>query len=155
MLVVLGQDDDLKAGRAKERREGTEEKNARGRMCWKMKRSGGVSLARAATSIIFVATKVLLRQNYVCRDKHNKIVCRDKNLSRQTRQNYVCRDNYLSRQKYVCRDKQSFVATKDVFCVCRNNKKIVARKTILVAAPASDSGMLGKNGNRRGEGNAW
>ena len=61
MLVVLGQDDDLKAGRAKERREGTEEKNARGRMCWKMKRSGGVSLARAATSIIFVATKVLLQ----------------------------------------------------------------------------------------------
>ena len=30
--------------------------------------SGVVALARAATSIIFVATKVLLRQNYVCCD---------------------------------------------------------------------------------------
>ena len=47
-----------------------------------------LSLAGAATSIIFVATKVLSRQSRVCRDK----------------------TRLLSRQKYACREK-CFVAT--------------------------------------------
>ena len=83
-------------------------------------------MAGAATSIIFVATKVLLRQTRICREnvfvetKH--VCCRDKSMLAERklllRQNYVCRDKiFLSRQKQtrVCRDKHTFVATRDVF----------------------------------------
>ena len=66
-----------------------------------------VSLAGAATSIIFVTTK--------------HVFCRYKSMLVATkvcfsRQNY-CRDKimFLSRQMF-CRDKHTFVATKDVFC---------------------------------------
>ena len=69
-----------------------------------------VSLARAATGIVFVATTV---------------------LSRQTR---VCHDKYLSPQTFR-RDKHNFVATKDVFC--RDKYVFVATEMILVAAPAN------------------
>ena len=90
-----------------------------------------MSLAGAATSIIFVETK-----HVYCRDKsmlaatklclsQQACFCRDKYLSRQK---YVCdtclsrqiflvtkvclsRQKYLSRPKYVCRDKHTFVAT--------------------------------------------
>ena len=48
---------------------------------------GGVSLAGAATSIIFVAKNVLSQQAYFCTK--------------------LC----LSRQKYACHDKFMFVAT--------------------------------------------
>ena len=72
---------------------------------------GGGRLAEAATSIIFVATKVFT--------KH--VICREKNMLVATK---LC----LSRQTF-CRNKHNFVATKDVF---------VATKMILVAAPASD-----------------
>ena len=71
-------------------------------------RLGGISLAAAAASIIFVATSLLLktsfvatqvglsRQNYVCRGK--SFVATKIRFSRQN----IC----LSRQKYVCRDKK-------------------------------------------------
>ena len=58
----------------------------------------GLSLAETATSIIFVATKVLSRQIFVAT-----------NIT-------------LSRQKF-CRDKHTFVATKHVFC--RNKSMLV------------------------------
>jgi len=159
VLVVLGQDDDLKAGRAKERREGTDERNAGGRKCWKMKRSGGVSLASTATNIIFCCDKKFC---HVCRDKtlllsRLKFSCRGNTfvatklcLSQHTRQNCLSRQpfvatnttklclsrqlfvvtNVLSRQNYVCLDKHSFVATKDVFCVCRDKHVFVATKLL-------------------------
>ena len=50
----------------------------------------------------------------------------------------------LSQQIRVCRDKQTFVATKDVFCRDKHmfdtqSKTFVATKIMLVAAPANDS----------------
>ena len=84
-----------------------------------------LSLAGAATSIIFVAQKV-----YMCRQK---FICVTKNLylSRQTR---ACRDKtrLVSRQKYPCRDK-TFVATKDKYlswqkCFVATNYMLVATK---------------------------
>ena len=66
---------------------------------------------------VFVATKVLLWQNYVCRDNV------------WSRQNYVCHDKRW--EAHVCHDKtllqQNFVATK----------------MILVAVAASDRGRTG------------
>ena len=83
-----------------------------------------------STKHVFVAKKqqkttttCLSQQAYFCRDKRCV-------LSRQTR---VCRDKS---KLYVCRDKHTFVATKDYFCL---DKKIVATKIILVAAPANDT----------------
>ena len=100
--------------------------------------AGIVSLAGAATSIIFVATNTsfvptnvwLLRQNYVCRHKiFLSRVFRDKTfvatsilLSRpktcfvatKLLRNDATKVS-LSRQKYVCHDKRS-VATKHSFC---------------------------------------
>ena len=72
-----------------------------------MKHPPILSLAEAATSIIFVATNVLSRKTRVCRDK--SMLAAAKRLSRQ---NYACRDKvFLSRQN-VYRDKDMFVATK-------------------------------------------
>ena len=87
-----------------------------------------LSLAEAATSIIFVATNTcLLRQNKLVTTKHT---------SRQ----------FLLLRQNLCRNKHTFVATKDVFCrdkhvfaayhFCRH-KTFVATKMILVAAPAN------------------
>ena len=75
-------------------------------------------MARAATSMIFVATK----QTRVCRDK----------------------TRLLSRQKF-CPDKHTFVAIKDVyvFVAIKDVYVFVAIKMILVAAPANDRGMVG------------
>ena len=72
-------------------------------------RTSRPSLAEAATSLIFVGTKVC-----VCRDKTRLL----------SRQKYACRDKIvcLSRQMF-CDDKHTFVATK----------------IILVAAPAKDA----------------
>ena len=119
-------------------------------------RKGCVSLTGAATCIIFVATKVLLRQTRVCRDKTRLF----------SRQKYAYRDKHifvattlLSRQK-ICRDKLIFVATNTSFvatkiclvtntCVSRQkyfvttniilsrDERFVAA-SILVAAPAND-----------------
>ena len=102
-----------------------------------------LSLAGAATSSIFVVTKVcLLRQTCVCRDKTRLL----------SRQKYACRNKAfvstktgLSRQTQVCRDV--FVATntclsRHMFC---RDKRFVARKMILVAAPANDREQARKN----------
>ena len=112
--------------------------------------------------IMFVATKVLSRQAYVCHDKRLVLsretrVCCDKRMLVATKlllsQNYVFGDKYFSLQTF-CRDriyffatifsqqnlfddKHTFVATKDVFCVC-HDKTFVATKMILVAAPTND-----------------
>ena len=60
----------------------------------------GLSLAGAATSIIFFATKV------VCHDKTRLL----------SRQKYACRDKHiLSRLAYFCREKHVFVASKIFF----------------------------------------
>ena len=60
---------------------------------------------------VFVATqfcrykrRVLSQQTRICRDKSKLVAIR-----LLLRQNYVCRDKYLSGQK-LCRDKHSFVA---------------------------------------------
>ena len=69
------------------------------------------SLAGAATSIIFVMTKVSLRQTCVCCDKHTFVTTKD----------VFCHKN-------ICRDKHSFVVTKVVM-----TKHIFCRdKSILV-----------------------
>ena len=170
MLVVLGQDDDLKAGRAKERREGTDERNAGGRKCWKMKRSfvaTKVCLPRkhfCCDKIMFVATHTtkLFVETIICRDKHDKImfvettICRDKHDKIMFVETTICRDKHfvetklcLSRQAFFCRDKRRVLCLSRQTRICRN-KTVVARKTILVAALANDSGVLGKDGNRRG-----
>ena len=70
-------------------------------------------LAGAATSIIFVATKVIATNTFVA-TKH--VFCRDKSMFLATK--------LLSRQAYFCLDKRR---------VCRD------RKMILVAAPANDT----------------
>ena len=66
----------------------------------------------------FVATTVLLRQAYFCRDK----------------------TRLLSRQTGVCREKHVFVATKRIFVVVPANDKhvFVATKRIFVVVPAND-----------------
>ena len=61
-----------------------------------------LSLAGAATSIIFVETNVLSRQARVCSDKS------------------------MLPQQNVCGDKHTFVATKDVFC--RGKHVFVSKK---------------------------
>ena len=72
-----------------------------------------LSLAGAATSIIFVVTKVLWRQNYVCR---NKIIVCDWQI--------------------VCdKSEQKLFVTKNNNC---HDNFFVATKMILVAAPTSD-----------------
>ena len=87
--------------------------------------SPSLSLAGEATSIIFVATNVLSRQNTsfvatkVCLSLQN-YVCRDKRVftfvASHWRSHFA--NTCLSRQKYACHDKR-FVATnpktKDVF----------------------------------------
>ena len=122
----------------------------------------GISLAGAATSIIFVAIKVLSRQPCVC-------VCRDKTRL-LSRQKYACRDKimfvaantctFVSTKGVflrVCRDKSKLVATKIMFVAtnicrdknmfCRRDKhNFVATKMILVAAPANDGGGGGGGG---------
>ena len=81
------------------------------------KRSEGVSMSGAATSIIFVATNTCL-----------------------TRQNtsfalFCCDKSFFSRQAYFCREKHVFVATKDVFC--RDKRRVLSLQkmsvTMLVA----------------------
>ena len=41
---------------------------------------------------------------------------------------------------FVCRKKHLFVATKDVFCVCRD-KTFVVTKIVIVAAPTNDTSL--------------
>ena len=114
-------------------------------------RSGGLSLAEAATSTLFVAPKI-------CHDKH-VLVTTKRLLSRQA---YFRRDkrrvlslqNYISGAKYL--SWQTFVATKVLSqqaYFCRDKRRVLSRQTrvcrsfvvtkiTLVADPAIDSGLL-------------
>ena len=76
------------------------------------RRVGGPSLARAATSTIFVATKVCMSQQNLCRDKY--VFVATKVLLRQA---YFCRDKrrVLSQQTRISRDKSKLVATKHTY----------------------------------------
>ena len=105
--------------------------------------------------IMFVATNTtkLFVETKICRVKHDKImfvettICRDKNM-------FVATSSLLSRQKTCF----VFVAT---------TKKLSREKLYLWQLPpvivgclvkmetGGEKGMLGKDGNRRGEGNAW
>ena len=119
--------------------------------CSDIGQTGSVSLAGAATTIIFVATKVCLQRQNVCRDNNKKVAintclsrqmfCRDKHtfvpikvsLSRQTLFYFFSCDKYLSRQKYfvaasilLSRQKPCFVETntclsRQNFCCDKNN----------------------------------
>ena len=70
-----------------------------------------LALAGAAATTIFVATSILFSRQKTC------FVATNTYLSRQKQ---ACRDKTFVATKYVCRDKITFVATKDVFCVCRD-----------------------------------
>ena len=104
----------------------------RDKRCSQYQQDKILSLAGAATSIIFIVTKVLLWQNMsfvatkVCLQQqkfcHDKQFCHDKVfLSFVATNNFVTTKIFLSWQTCVCHDK-TFVATK----------------IILVAAPTSD-----------------
>ena len=101
-------------------------------------------LVGAAISIMFVATKVLLRQTvFFCRDKTRvlswqKYACCNKTLVatklRLLRQNIFVATKVLSQQTRLswhkfCRDKHTFVTTKDVFCrnehICHKRHNLV------------------------------
>ena len=78
---------------------------------------GLVSLAGAATSTIFVTTKVLSRQTRFCRDKY--VFVASKHVTTKD----------LSRQKCVCLEKLIFVATKCLSlqtCICRDKTRFLS-----------------------------
>ena len=87
-----------------------------------------LSLAGAATSIIFVTTKVVSRhtclsqQTYFCRNKSFVVtnICCDKHNFTAT--------NILSLQAYFCHDKHVFVSTKHIFC--HDKSMLVATKLL-------------------------
>ena len=102
-----------------------------GRLCW---RSGqrlisfdcGLSLAGAATTIIFAATKVLSRQTGVCRDKA-RLLSRQAFLSRKTYfiTKIFSRDkSYVPARIFLSRQKTCFVATN----ACLSWKKFCCDK---------------------------
>ena len=117
-----------------------------------------LSLAGAATSIIFVATRVLSNNH----DK--RVYCNKTCLLSQ--QKYACCDKHIFVMTNICCNKHNFAMTKyflinkifswqELFCcdkcillrqthVCRDNTCLLRQnfchdKMILVAAPASDS----------------
>ena len=71
-----------------------------------------LSLAGAATSIIFVATNPYLLWRNTSFDS-TKVCLPRQNFSRDK---IVCRDQIFWSWQKFCRDKHTFVATKDVFC---------------------------------------
>ena len=96
-----------------------------------------LSLARAATSIILVATKVLSRQKYAFRDKTfvaTKVFVKHVCVSRQVLSRQV-----LSRQAYFCREKTCLLSRQTRFC---RYKTFVATEMILVAAPTNETCQL-------------
>ena len=128
-----------------------------------------LSFARAATSILFVATNTCLpRQNtsfvatkYACRAKRfvtswQACFCRDKRhvLYACPDKTFVATKLCMSQQIFVattifCRDKHNFAATsmllsrqKSCFVAkntCFSRQKLCREKIILVAVPANDS----------------
>ena len=96
-----------------------------------------LSLAGAATSIIFVATK-----DVFCRDK-SKLVW-TKLLSRKS---YVCRDKYLSWEKF-CHDKnillqQNFSRDKHTFFATNTCMSCLSRQIYILDLPPPPSLSLG------------
>ena len=69
-----------------------------------------VSLAGAATSITFVATKVLLRQTRACRDKRVFVATK----------HVFCREKYLSQEILFCHNK-TFIETKMILVTALTN----------------------------------
>ena len=109
-----------------------------------------LSLAGAATSIIFVATKHVFHRNktkkqkYACRDKTfvvlSQHVCRDKSfvatsmLLSQQKTCFVTTNTSLSQQKYACCSKyfspQNFCHDKHTFC--HDKRHVLSQQTCLV-----------------------
>ena len=83
--------------------------------------AGIISLAGAATSIIFVATKVLSRQTRLL--SRQMYGCRDKIMLVATK--YFCRvffaTKLLSQQAYFCRDQRR-VLSRQNFCAMTRQK---------------------------------
>ena len=89
---------------------------------------GLLSLEGAATSVIYVMTKVLSQQTCVCHDKHmlvmtnvlclSQALCSGKSMlvAMFCYDTCACCDKYLSRQTKFCHDKHTFGMTKYVFC---------------------------------------
>ena len=92
-----------------------------------------VSLVGAATRIIFVATKLLLRQAYFCCDKHvQRYAYRDKAfVATNTCKGMVIETKLLSRQTRakVCLSRQSFCRDKHVQRYAYRDKAFVATNT--------------------------
>ena len=88
------------------------------------KQTWDVSLAGAASNIIFVVRVCVCRDNHTFVATKDMFVATKESLSRQKfcHKWQFCRDKSLSRQAYFCRDKKCLAATK----------------MILVAAPAND-----------------
>ena len=108
-----------------------------------------LSLARAATSVIFVATNVLSRQTrllwrqkYACSDKTSFVVTKVC-LSRHN----FSRDRRVFVGHEFCRGNHHFVAIKDVYQNDKMSrpKTFVATEMILVAVPADDTLPLSHN----------
>ena len=96
-----------------------------------------LSLAGAATSMSFVATRLLSRQKYACRD--NNFCCNETFFEADILiliWTFVATSWLLSRQR-----QHTFVSTKKK----KKTKQTNYNKIILVAAPASDN-MLGSAG---------
>ena len=80
-----------------------------------------LSLAGSATSIIFVATKVLSQQSWqtcVYRDKTRLL----------SWQKYACHDKHIFVMTNICCNKHNFAVTKHVFC--RDESMLVATKRL-------------------------
>ena len=94
-----------------------------------------MSLAGAATSIIFVATSTLLSRLKTCFVATNTCLCLSHFVTLcLSRQIFVVTEIVATEICFFCRDKHTFVATKHLSRqtgVCRD-------KIILVADPASD-----------------
>ena len=108
-----------------------------------------MSLAGAAIRISFAATKLLLRQNYVCCDniflsrQNSKKTCFVGTKASLSRQKFVLRQIFVATK--VCPDKNLFVVTKVLsttvlsgqfyFLIVSTILFFVATKMILVAVP--------------------
>ena len=64
-----------------------------------------MSLAGAATSIFFVATKRVLSQQHICCDKHIFVMGKDG----------FCRDKIMLVVTNICHNKHMFVVTSIIF----------------------------------------
>ena len=110
-----------------------------------LKAGSPVWLAGAATSIIFVATKVLSWQTHLCHDKTHllsqwKYTCRNKTFV--ATKLCLSQQKLLSWQAYFCRDKWHFYHNKHTFVMtkvsllqqnracCNKSESFVATKVL-------------------------